>query len=204
MKTKIKICGLKTAADVDIVNQYCPDFIGMVLFFPTSKRNVSITMAKELLTKLDQSIATTAVVVSPTIEQVKAVEAAGFTYIQIHGELQKEIYDAVTIPILKAFNVDDLENYKMYQTMDKIIGYVFDAATPGSGKTFDWDILKSMSHDNKMSVLAGGLTVDNVLDGIMATQPDMVDVSSGVELKDGTGKDKNKVREFIRRIRDEQ
>lgn len=204
MQTKIKICGIKSEKDVDIVNQYCPDFIGMVLFFPDSKRNISITMAQRLLKKLDCSIITTAVVVSPTIEQIKAVETAGFDYIQIHGELQKDIYDAITIPILKAFNGNDLECYSSYQRMDKIKGYVFDAAVPGSGKTFDWKILNSMPRDNKMHILAGGLDVDNVLAGIKATWPDMVDVSSSIELADGTGKDETKVREFIRRIQDEQ
>ena len=39
------------------------------------------------------------------------------------------------IPVLKAFNVDDMDEIKMYSSNEKIAGYVFDAAEPGSGRT---------------------------------------------------------------------
>lgn len=68
--TKIKICGMTCDADIEAVNTYLPDYIGFVLFFPKSKRNISIGQAKQLLEKVDEKIETVAVVVSPTTEQV--------------------------------------------------------------------------------------------------------------------------------------
>ena len=38
---KIKMCGITTPADVAAVNEVRPDYIGMVMYFPKSKRNVS-------------------------------------------------------------------------------------------------------------------------------------------------------------------
>ena len=38
------------------------------------------------------------------------IEAAGFDYVQIHGEIpETEAEAAIAIPILKAFNVSDME-----------------------------------------------------------------------------------------------
>ena len=39
--TKIKICGMTCEADIKAVNTYLPDYIGFVLFFPKSNRNIS-------------------------------------------------------------------------------------------------------------------------------------------------------------------
>ena len=42
--------------DIKAVNKYLPDYIGFVLFFPKSKRNISIKQAKDLLAKVDKQI----------------------------------------------------------------------------------------------------------------------------------------------------
>ena len=45
---KIKMCGITTPADVAAVNEVRPDYIGMVMYFPKSKRNVSVETARRL------------------------------------------------------------------------------------------------------------------------------------------------------------
>lgn len=52
--TKIKICGMTCEADIKAVNTYLPDYIGFVLFFPKSNRNISIEQAEHLLEKVDK------------------------------------------------------------------------------------------------------------------------------------------------------
>ena len=97
--TKIKICGMTCEADIEAVNMYLPDYIGFVLFFPKSKRNISIEQAKYLLKKVDKRIQTVAVVVSPTTEQVRQIEEVGFDYIQIHGTITGEVYEQCILPV---------------------------------------------------------------------------------------------------------
>ena len=46
---KIKMCGITTPADVAAVNEVRPDYIGMVMYFPKSKRNVSVETARSVL-----------------------------------------------------------------------------------------------------------------------------------------------------------
>ena len=176
----------------------------MVLFFPKSKRNISIEQAKEIMAALDTSIKRVAVVVSPSIEQVRQIEAAGFDYIQIHGEIpetETEAEVAIAIPILKAFNVSDMGSYEKYHNDSRIAGYVFDAIEPGSGKTFDWKLVDNIPRDEKLLLLAGGLNPDNVRMAIEAVHPDGVDVSSGVENDNGAGKNPDKIHDFVAAIK---
>ena len=194
--TKVKICGLTSPAEARYLNENHVDFAGMVLFFPKSKRNISIEQAMEIMAALDASIKRVAVVVSPSIEQIRQIEAAGFDYVQIHGEIPQP-ESAIAIPILKAFNVSDMGSYEKYHNDSRIAGYVFDAIEPGSGKTFDWRLVDNIPRDEKLLLLAGGLNPDNVRMAIEAVHPDGVDVSSGVENDDGAGKNPEKIHNFV-------
>lgn len=223
--TKIKICGLTSPAEARYLNENHVDFAGIVLFFPKSKRNISIEQAKEIMAVLDASIKRVAVVVSPSIEQIGQIEAAGFDYVQIHGEIPQteSLYktdpdstdhtshmetcnsgnpqNVIHIPILKAFNVSDMGSYEKYHNDSRIAGYVFDAIEPGSGKTFDWRLVDNIPRDEKLLLLAGGLNPDNVRMAIEAVHPDGVDVSSGVENDDGVGKNPEKIRAFATAVK---
>lgn len=198
---KIKICGLTTPEEAAYLNEYQVDYAGFVLFFPKSKRNISIEQAKKIFTNLSSSIKKVAVVVSPTLTQAKEIETAGFDYIQIHGTLSEELFTHLQIPILKAFNLDDMEQYNYYANQPSIAGFVFDAKEPGSGKTFDWNLLKNLPENDKLMFLAGGLHAGNVTAAIKAVSPDVADVSSGVELGEGVGKDPNKIKAFVEAVR---
>lgn len=202
--TKIKICGLTSPAEARYLNENHVDFAGMVLFFPKSKRNISIEQAKDIMAALDASIKRVAVVVSPSIEQVRQIEAAGFDYVQIHGEIpetETEAEAAIAIPILKAFNVSDMDSYEKYHNDSRIACYVFDAIEPGSGKTFDWKLVDNIPRDEKLLLLAGGLNPDNVRMAIEAVHPDGVDVSSGVENDDKAGKNPDKIHDFVAAVK---
>lgn len=202
--TKVKICGLTSPAEARYLNENHVDFAGMVLFFPKSKRNISIEQAMEIMAALDASIKRVAVVVSPSIEQVRQIEAAGFDYVQIHGEIpetETEAEAAIAIPILKAFNVSDMGSYEKYYNDSRIAGYVFDAIEPGSGKTFDWKLVDNIPRDEKLLLLAGGLNPDNVRMAIEAVHPDGIDVSSGVENDNGVGKNPEKIHDFVSAIK---
>ena len=68
--TKIKICGLTKEKEADYLNQIHADFAGMVVFFPKSKRNISLDQAKKIKSALLPEIKTVAVTVSPTLAQI--------------------------------------------------------------------------------------------------------------------------------------
>lgn len=198
---KIKICGLTKKAETEYLNKNKVDFAGIVLFYEKSKRSVSLDTAKEIIGTLSDDIKTVAVMVAPTLEQVKQVSRLGFDYIQVHGTLTEDIIEKGGMPILKAFNVNDMDMLDFYCDCQAIKGYVFDAAEPGSGKTFDWNILNKIPRNDKLFVLAGGLNSENVAFAIRHVKPDVVDVSSGVEYTDRVGKDPAKIDAFVERVR---
>lgn len=194
---KVKICGLTKPEEAEYLNKYHADFAGIVLFFPKSKRNITPGQASEIIKALDPGIKKVAVVVSPTLEQALQIAELGFDYIQIHGTLDKELLTHSKLPILKAFNVNDMDQYPYFHQCPQIAGYVFDAQEPGSGKAFDWRLVKDIPRDEKLLFLAGGLHPCNVAEAIASVHPDAVDVSSGVEYKDRPGKDPLKIYQFI-------
>ncbi|MGL5259117.1 MAG: phosphoribosylanthranilate isomerase [Lachnospiraceae bacterium] len=203
MKTFIKICGITTIEEVLFLNTTSVDYVGFVLFYPKSKRNISLDTVSTLLHHLSSSIKSVAVVVSPSFSQLIALEQLGFDYVQIHGEIPEIPNTNFQLPILKAFNVKDLSTITLYHTHPLLFGFVVDSSTPGSGTTFDWSILKTINFNNKPFFLAGGLTVFNVSDAIDQVIPYGVDVSSGVEASNGTGKDLSLIHSFISNVRKE-
>ena len=199
----IKICGITSEEEIGYIAKAGINYAGFVLFFQKSKRNLSLERAEKLIAKLPADIASVAVTVSPTKEQVEAVVDAGFSAIQIHGKVEDSIITSCQIPIFKAFNVSDMDAFSHYEQMDEVVGFVMDAAVPGSGKTFDWDLLQKLPSTEKQVLLAGGLNPDNVGEALAACtgKIDGLDTSSGVERADGNGKSKERIEAFVRAVR---
>jgi len=196
----VKVCGLTDTVEADYLNKNKVDFSGFVLFFPKSKRNISIEKAEQIMAELDENIKKVAVIVSPDESEIQQINGSGFDYVQIHGEIKDRLLEQISKPVFKAFNIKDIKNIHKYQNNAKIVGYVFDAAVPGSGKVFDWSILNDIKRDAKTFILAGGLNDSNVREAVKLVNPDVVDVSSGVEYDSGSGKDPEKIKQFIRQL----
>ena len=207
----VKICGLTRVEEAGYLNENGADLAGFVLFFPKSKRNITIQEALPIMEALDSSIRKVAVVVSPDAAQLSAIADAGFDFVQVHGQLPEELLAQVRLPVLKAFNVSDMDQYEYYRSRPEIAGYVFDAQEPGSGAVFDWKLVTSVPRDEKLLILAGGLHPGNVAEAVLTLHPDGVDVSSGVEYVDYSddgvsggifrGKDPDRVAAFLKAAR---
>lgn len=198
---KIKICGITTKEDIAYLNEAGVDFAGFVQFYKKSRRNIETAQAARLMKGLDPRIKRVAVTVRPDREQLDAIWRAGFDIVQIHGDISEALLDELPLPAWKAFNVTDLPRFERYREHASVEGFVFDAARPGSGEAFDWDILEGLPRTDKLTLLAGGLRPDNVASALSRTCVDGVDTSSGVERERGTGKDPEKIQAFVRAVR---
>jgi phosphoribosylanthranilate isomerase len=204
-KIEVKICGITKEREIAILNELKPDYAGFV-FFEKSKRNISLKEACRLKAKLEHSIKTVAVCVSPTLEFVKQIQEARFDILQVHGALEPEILNQTKIPIWRASNATSMEQMNVMQYADgRICAVVLDSAHAGSGTTFHWDenaaesIRSGLTRSGIRLVLAGGLNPQNVSEGIQIFLPDVVDVSTGVE--NDTGKDREKIEQFLKEVR---
>lgn len=101
---KVKICGITTMKEADWLNAACADYAGFV-FYEKSKRNVSMMDAVMIKKSLYPSVKTVAVTVSPTVDELRAIEIAGFDILQVHKELSLEVLRECKLPIWRAFNI---------------------------------------------------------------------------------------------------
>ena len=194
--TKIKLCGLRRAEDIEAANLLKPDYIGFV-FYKKSKRYISYEEAKILKSML--SIKAVGVFVDENPKVVANLLEKGIIDLaQLHGSEDETYIKALRKltdkSLIKAFQIKTTEELKKAEasSADMIL---LDAGT-GDGVSFDWDILKSF---NRPYFLAGGMTPENVSPAIEKLHPYGVDVSSGIET-DGF-KDPEKMREFVYNVR---
>lgn len=209
---QIKICGITRKQEIDWLLALPVDYIGMVLFFPKSKRNLTVEQAVSLVQyvkgqNLSRSPRLVAVMVSPDAEQIRQVVQIGFDCIQIHGRIKPDIVKEIKIPLIRAYNMkEERETFcelAGLREKDVVVeGCLFDAPQPGSGQSFDWSMLPARREGRAEKIfLAGGLCAQTVSEAIRQVDPDVVDVSSAVEAvtQDGSfqGKDREKIIEFV-------
>lgn len=195
---KIKICGLFQNADIDYVNETLPDYIGFV--FAKSKRQVSYDQAKVMSSKLDKRIKTVGVFVDASIDEIiKLVNDQIIDLVQLHGDegidYIKQLKTKINVPIIKAIKMTPETDLRTISF--PVDYYLLDSVISGSGKTFDWSLIKKL---DKPFFLAGGINSGN-LDDAIKINAYAIDVSSGVETN-GI-KDPNKIKEIVRRIKND-
>ena len=194
---KIKICGLKRIEDVDYVNEYLPDYVGFV--FAGKKRKITYEQAVCLKSHLNSSIQVVGVFVDEDISFVeKLVNHHVIDLVQLHGhESQSYIDDLkkkIDVPMIKAIQIIDENSFKQHYDVDY---YLYDHGSGGTGKSFDWSLLKE---SDKPVFLAGGIDLSNI-DEALKKNVYALDVSSGVETEGF--KDREKIKEIVRRVRNE-
>jgi len=196
MKTKIKICGIRSKEEIEVINKLPIDFIGFL--FAPSKRRVSIEEAKILKDKLNNNIKTVGVFVDESLDTVnKIAHTLSLDAVQLHGGEDEVYISKVEKNVWKAYRVDEDFIVANIIKGKNITANIFDGKRPGSGEVFNWQIIEKIE-SNRMKILAGGLNPGNIEKAIREVKPDIVDVSSGVEMNNR----KNKVllEDLIRRI----
>jgi len=205
---KVKICGLRTVADVMAAADAGASYVGFV-FFPKSPRNVTIDEAAALAIEVPMGVAKVALVVNADDAFLDALTAkVPLDMLQLHGSETParvaEVKARYSLPVMKAIGIStaaDLEKIDTYAAVaDQLL---IDAQPPkdanlpgGNGNAFDWQLLAGRKYWTKPWMLAGGLTMDNVASAIATTGATQVDLSSGVESAPGV-KDPALIHAFI-------
>ncbi len=205
-KAKIKICGLRHPEDIEAANRLMPEFVGFV-FWEKSKRYVDPEKASALRLILDPKIKAVGVFVDAGPEEVSDLLNRGIIDIaQLHGHEDEDYINSLRQmtekPLIQAFRLgeDPKEDVKMtlLRALCSSADYILIDSGMGSGKTFDWRVLKGFKRE---FFLAGGLDSENVSEAIAMTGCFAVDVSSNVETCGR--KDSKKMKEFVDAVRKE-
>ncbi|HEY8805896.1 MAG TPA: phosphoribosylanthranilate isomerase [Clostridium sp.] len=196
--TKIKICGIRRLSDIEYLNELRPEYAGFV--FARSKRQVDKDYAYNLIKNLRCDIKKVGVFVDENPEVVLEIaEKLKLQVLQFHGhETQEYINKFKGYEIWKALKINNVESISQIKNYE-CSKFLLDNSIAGSGESFKWELAEKKV-DGHIIMLAGGLTSENVEQGIMQLGPYGVDVSSGVET-DGF-KDYDKIKEFIKKVRE--
>ena len=189
---------MKRQLDIEYVNKCKPDFVGFIINFPKSHRNLKPEQVKELAQGLDEGISKVGVFVNQPAELVAELLNSNVIDIaQLHGKEDNDYIEQLkqmtTKKIWQAVIVrqeDDLDKAEASKA-----DLVLLDAGQGSGQVFDWALLAKL---NRKFALAGGLNQENLKDALQ-TDAALLDVSGGVETDNF--KDLEKIQKFINTIR---
>ena len=206
---KIKICGVTTPGDAVSAAGAGADAIGLN-FYERSLRSIKPDVALEIVTMIPKEIAVVGVFVNHDLQDIRDMaEHLQLAAVQLHGDESPEVIDELGLPnVIRAVRIAGNSSQELDTTQSEIeawcqrgvSGILVDKAAGksygGSGKTFDWTVLEKLDIPVR-TILAGGLTPENVAAAIETAKPDAVDVASGVEDLPGS-KDKSLVGQFVR------
>lgn len=201
MSVKIKLCGMFREQDIEYVNEAKPNYIGFVVMFPKSHRNIDLETALRLKKRLSPEIKSVAVSVNAPVERFAEFANSGAAdVLQLHGN-EDAVYIAAlrrltNVPLIKAVKVASPADIEKANLLD-VDFLLLDSGT-GSGKAFDHSLI-DRERITKPFFLAGGLTPENVRAAALETKPYGVDMSSGIETN--KVKDREKILAAVNEIR---
>jgi phosphoribosylanthranilate isomerase len=209
---KIKVCGMTLPEQVNALDEMGVDLAGFI-FYEKSPRYVKKKISPMLMKKIGGRIAKVGVFVNMGFEELmQTVEEYRLDMVQLHGDETERFCERVAnyITVIKAFRLSDNDPIEwMLRPYEECCDmYMFDtlgAGYGGTGKKFDWNVLKGMNL-NILYFLSGGIEPGDEEKLIeFAASPEgkklfVADINSKFELAAGV-KDMKKVKEFVQNLK---
>ena len=200
---KLKVCGMKYSQNITEIENLFPDLMGFI-FYEKSKR-----FFNQPEINLNNKVKRVGVFVNENIQEIKnKIKKYKLDYVQLHGEENVNFCHSLQpfAKIIKVFKIDYNFNFKKTEEFEEVSDYfLFDTKSQlhgGSGKKFDWDLLKNYNC-KKDFFLSGGIDISDIeeIKKIVNSYPIAgIDVNSKFEL-DNLEKDKEKINLLIKKLR---
>lgn len=196
--TRVKICGLTRAEDVDEAVAAGADFLGFNLWRGSSRR-LEPTEARRLVSRVTNAAIPVGVFVHGAGWDPEVSEFARVAWVQVHGAPESWSPDRFARPVVRGVPVAGPVTAEALKPADYWIVDTAQRGHGGGGKTFDWSLASALAGHARV-FLAGGLTPENVAGAVRTLRPYAVDIASGVESSPGK-KDAGKMRAFVQAVR---
>lgn len=188
---KLKVCGMGQPENIQGLIDLRPNFMGFI-FYKKSPRYKE-DLDENLLSRIPISISKVGVFVNASIDIIlKLSKKYGLEYAQLHGDEDLDYCKELKskgMKIIKVFRVMDVIPVAIKKYAEVADYFLFDTKTPdygGSGRHFDWNILKAYNLDTPY-LLSGGIRIEDIdeikkleLKGLAG-----VDVNSKFEIEPG-------------------
>jgi phosphoribosylanthranilate isomerase len=217
--TRVKFCGMRRVEDVQLAVDLGVDYLGFVLV-PGTPRAVDAAQVLRIQQQVGCSrVCRVGVFRNQPADVInRLVERLCLDLVQLHGSEDVSVSGAIDVPVIRMLPVatgrtaassDALP--QAHLQAENLYAFLLDAmadggASGGLGVRADPHRLAqaiATIPPSQRLILAGGLTPQNVRAIVDRYQPDVVDVSSGVESEPGI-KDADRMRAFLQAVRMEQ
>ena len=201
---QVKVCGLTRVENALECIALGANAIGCV-FYPKSPRHLTDNEAREICKAVSSSADTVGVFVNDSFSFImKKVRRCFLDAVQLHGQESPELVNRLrreNLRVIKTLILGSkptFGNANDYEPSAFLVECGGGILPGGNAVSWNWKNARFLAK-KKAVILAGGLTPENVAGAINESDPDAVDVSSGVELSPGV-KDTAKVKAFIRAV----
>lgn len=204
MKTKVKICGIRTLPAAMESIRSGADFLGFN-FVRTSRRYIDPLKALEIISQLSKETKIVGVFRNETIEFIKKmIEYLRLDFVQLHGREGPD-YSRLTqyagvikaIPFFSHYTYRDAE--REFEKYD-VDYFLLDRPVQGEGAVINLSHVAVLCRCHRL-FLAGGLNTENVRTIIDRVRPYALDVASFLET--GGVQNIDKIRQFITAVKGE-
>jgi len=201
---KVKICGITNLEDALASLFSGADALGFV-FYKKSPRYISPLKARNISRILPKNICRVGVFVDEKVKTVRNIaRLCGLNMLQFHGKESagycRKFKGYKIIKALAVKGKPDLAKLSEYKGCALLFDAYLKDCPGGTGKKFNWNLLRNIDKIGEAVFLSGGLTAANVSRAIKLLKPEWVDVSSAVEFEPGK-KDHKKIKQFIQACR---
>ncbi len=194
---KVKICGLTNYEDAELAVKSGADYIGFI--FAESPRKADTERVAAILHELENNnlrniVKAVGVFVNEKKETIESIiEKTGIDIAQIHGDETYKQTNEYSFPWYKAIRISsnsDVDeqivlNGFMWKCPLLLIDTKVEGIYGGTGKALALDIVnyakERVKETGKDFFLGGGITSENVFDILKKTEPDGIDIGSGIE-----------------------
>lgn len=209
---RIKVCGMTLPEQVNALDEMGVDFAGFI-FYPKSPRYMGSKISPEKMRQIKGRIAKIGVFVnSPYDDLMKTVEAYRLDMVQLHGDETPFFCEKVAnyVTVIKAFRLMDNDpidwiTRPYHDSSDMFMFDTMGAGYGGTGKKFNWNVLKDASID-KLFYLSGGIEpgdeekLKEFEQEPMGKKLFSIDINSKFEVSPGV-KNMEKVASFVKNIK---
>lgn len=200
--TRIKICGITSAADARLAESMGADYIGVI--FAKSPRRIDVERAREIRAAVDHAMVVGVFRDQPLDEVIEITRASGIDLVQLHGDESPEFCHAVLTrtgkPVIKGFAADRMPDARRLAEYSTTSYFLFDLQRGSKAREEDiervWTEASLTRRQGFRVFLAGALKPDNVREAIRRTHAFAVDVCRGVERAPGV-KDPDSLHQFF-------
>ena len=214
MRTRIKICCIKSIEEAKTAIECGADAIGLVGKMPSGPGPIPDGLIKQIAQSVPPLVSTFLLTSETYVNEIiKHYNRTRTTTIQIVDLLSEGTYAKIkealpSVKIVQVIHVLDSKSVELAIKISKEVdALLLDSGNPnlkvkelgGTGRVHNWNLSKQIRENSKCPImLAGGLKPENVQQAINEVHPFAVDVCTGVR-SDGR-LDRNKLEAFVKNI----